>query len=277
MRDIRLIAFDLDGTLFTTDKRITPRTYDALKAAAGKGIAVVPATGRFLRTIPEPIKMMDYIRYIISINGAYVYNSVRKEPIYRAEIPKEKAIEILRFLDTLPVTYDCYTNNDSFMTRSMMENINDYIEDRFYLVMLRNSRGLVDDLKCHIESADYDIQKMMAYTLDMDVKAYIMQELPRRFDNLSVTSSIHENVEINDCGANKGIAIRKIAEDMGISMDQVMTFGDSFNDIPMLEAAGTGVCMANGAAAAKEISQIIAPSNDEEGVAYIIEKEILGM
>jgi len=276
MKDIKLIAFDLDGTLFTTDKTITPRTYEALHAASLKGIEIVPATGRFLRTIPEPIKRMDYIKYIISINGAYVYDRLNNRPVYRAEIDRVKAVEILKFLDTLPVAYDCYADNDSFMNRQMMENITDHVADPFYLKMLRDSRKTVDELKAHIAAGSVDIQKMMAYTLDGEVKAYMMKELASRFEGLTITSSIRENVEINDQGANKGIAIRKIAHDMGISMDQVMAFGDSYNDIPMLEAAGTGVCMANGAADAKAVSQLIAPSNDEEGVAYIIERELLG-
>jgi len=277
MKDIKLIAFDLDGTLFTTDKRITQRTYDALRAANDRGVAIVPATVRFMQTIPESIKKMDYIRYLITINGAYVYSCKKEAPIYRAEIKLEKAIEILKFLDGFPVAYDCYTDNGSYMNRDMMEHITDYVQEPFYLKMLHDSRNLVDELKTHLMSRQKDIQKMMAYTVDPILHEQLMKDLAERFDNITITSSLRENIEINDAGANKGIAVKMIAEDMGITMDQVMTFGDSYNDIPMLEAAGYGVCMDNGVQAAKDASQIIAPSNDEEGVAYIIEKEVLGM
>ncbi|MDO4938548.1 MAG: Cof-type HAD-IIB family hydrolase [Lachnospiraceae bacterium] len=272
---IKLIAFDLDGTLLTTDKKITPRTYDALKNAAGQGVHIVPATGRFLRTVPQEIKDMDFVDCIISINGAYVIDMKTGEEIYRSEIPVNEAIDIMSFFDTMPVAYDCYMNNDSFINQKMMDEIESYVDDRFYLDLVWKHRKGVPELKEHIRASGHDIQKIMAYTKDMEIKRYLMDNLESMFPGLKVTSSIKNNVEINASGADKGKALEAVAQYFHIDISETMGFGDSYNDIPLLRAAGTGVCMGNGNDVTKSSADIIAPSNDDDGVAQIIEEMVL--
>ena len=275
MKDIKLVAFDLDGTLLTFDKRITKRTYDTLEAASKKGVAIVPATGRFMRTVPQEIKDMPFVDYVISINGAYVLNVKTGEAIYRSEIPQQRALDILSYFDTLPIAYDCYMDNDSFINKEMMDHINDYVEDQFYLDLVWKFRKPVKELKAHIKEAGKDIQKLMAYTKDQDVRHMLMGTLQSRFPGIIVTSSIKNNIEINASGANKGDAIKALAESIGIDISQTMAFGDSFNDIPMIKAAGVGVCMANGNDETKAEADMVAPSCDEDGVAAIIEEYVL--
>ena len=275
MKDIKLVAFDLDGTLLTFDKRITKRTYDTLEAASKKGVAIVPATGRFMRTVPQEIKDMPFVDYVISINGAYVLNVKTGEAIYRSEIPQQRALDILSYFDTLPIAYDCYMDNDSFINKEMMDHINDYVEDQFYLDLVWKFRKPVKELKAHIREAGKDIQKLMAYTKDQDVRHMLMGTLQSRFPVIIVTSSIKNNIEINASGANKGDALKALAESIGIDISQTMAFGDSFNDIPMIKAAGVGVCMANGNDETKNEADLVAPSCDEDGVAAIIEEYVL--
>ncbi len=275
MKDIKLIAFDLDGTLMTTDKRITQRTYNALKAASDQGIAIVPATGRFLRTVPQEIKDMPFVDYIISINGAYVFDVRNEKAIYRSEIPLQTSIDILSYFDSLPVAYDCYMDNDSFINSEMKDHIDEYVEDRFYLDLVWKFRNPVSELKSYLLEQKKDVQKIMAYTKDQNIRKMLMSELESGFEDIIVTSSIKNNIEINAAGANKGDALKALADCIGIDIEQTMSFGDSYNDIPMIREAGTGVCMSNGNAETKGAADIIAPSNDEDGVADIIEKNIL--
>ena len=275
MKDIKLVAFDLDGTLLSFDKRITKRTYDALEAASKQGVAIVPATGRFMRTVPQEIKDMPFVDYVISINGAYVLNVKTGEAIYRSEIPQQRALDILSYFDTLPIAYDCYMDNDSFINKEMMDHINDYVEDQFYLDLVWRFRKPVKELKAHIKEDGKDIQKLMAYTKDQEIRHMLMGTLQSRFPGIIVTSSINNNIEINASGANKGNALKALAKSIGIDISQTMAFGDSFNDIPMIKEAGVGVCMANGNDETKAEADLVAPSCDEDGVAVIIEKYVL--
>ncbi len=272
---IKLISFDLDGTLLTTDKRITKRTYEALKNASELGVHIVPATGRFLTTVPEDIKRMPFVDCIISINGAYVYDLKTKNAIYRSEIPLDEAIDIMSYFDTMPLAYDCYLDNDSFITRTMMENITSYVEDEFYLDLVWKYRKSVDELKTHIRELNCDIQKIMAYTTDMKLKKYLMDTLEDKFPGRIVTSSIKNNIEINNKGANKGMALEAVSKYYDIDISETLAFGDSYNDIPLIAKAGIGVCMENGNKEAKDVADIVTLSNDEEGVARIIEELVL--
>ena len=124
-RDIRIITLDLDGTLLNSRKELTQRSYDALAAAAAKGIEIVPTTGRFYGGMPQVIRELPFVHYAITINGAQVADIRTGEVIYRAEIPWQQAVEIMTFLDTLPVAYDCFMDNGAFMTAALQEKIAD--------------------------------------------------------------------------------------------------------------------------------------------------------
>ena len=118
---IRLIAFDLDGTLLNAAKVLTQRNKAALEHAAEKGILIVPTTGRLFDAIPEEIREFPFLRYAITINGAAVFDTETGDNIYRAEIPIEQAIEIMSYLDKFPIIYDCYKDNTGWMTQSMWD------------------------------------------------------------------------------------------------------------------------------------------------------------
>lgn len=119
MRKIRIIALDLDGTLLNSNKELTPENFAALQKAADAGIEIVPTTGRFYGGMPEVIRKMPFVHYVITINGAAVYDVRKQQDIAKAEIPMQKAVEIMEYLDTLPVIYDCYMDNWGWMTRAM--------------------------------------------------------------------------------------------------------------------------------------------------------------
>jgi len=103
-----------------------------------------------------------------------------------------------------------------------------------------------------------------------------MQEIPKRFENLCVSSSVADNVEINQARANKGEALLALAAHLGLKREQTIAFGDGLNDLSMLEQAGIGVAMANACDEAKAIADWIAPSCDEDGVARGIYKFCFG-
>lgn len=87
MRDIKLIALDLDGTLLNSNKELTSRTAVALERVASLGVEIVPTTGRFFKGMPEAIRKLPYVNYVITVNGADVYDARSDSVIARAEIP----------------------------------------------------------------------------------------------------------------------------------------------------------------------------------------------
>lgn len=105
--DIRLIAFDLDGTLLRSDKSISPRTMQALLAARERGVLLVPSTGRLLRSLPEPLLDKSLTRYHILVNGAQVYDSFEDKTLLREELTPQQAMCMLHFLKSRNVLRAC--------------------------------------------------------------------------------------------------------------------------------------------------------------------------
>ena len=269
--DIRLIAMDLDGTLLTSDKRLTERNRAAMEKAAEAGIAIVPATGRIYAGVPEEIKALPFIRYLILANGATVYDRETDRVLYSAEIPPETAIDTLTWLDGFPVIYDCYQDDRGYMTAEMWGKAELYAPSPIYLRMIRTLRKPVPDLKEHIRTRGRSVQKLQAFCKTTDVQTLVMEKTAARFPELAVSSSVARNVEINDIKANKGAALQALCGCLEIGTEKAMAFGDGFNDLSMILTAGTGVAMGNSVQEVLNAADRIAPDNDSDGVGCIIE------
>lgn len=272
MPDIRLIALDLDGTLLNSDKQLTQQNAQALACAAARGIEIVPTTGRFFSGMPEIIRSLPYLHYAITINGAAVYDVRQDADIARAEIPLPLAVEIMRYLDTLPVIYDCYMNNWGWMTRAMQLRADAFASDEHYLRMIRNLRTPVDDLKSYLLETGRDVQKIQLFLTDPALRLTLLRQLGGQFEGLCVSSSVPNNIEINSTDANKGEALRKLAAHLGLDISQTMAIGDGLNDLSMLRAAGIGVAMENACPEAKQAADYVTGSCDESGVAAAIRR-----
>ena len=272
MKNIRLIALDLDGTLLTTDKRLTERNRNALRAAAEAGIDIVPTTGRISSGMPDSVKQLDFVRFVIAANGAQIIDRTDGSTIFRAEIPWEEAYGIMEHLDTLPVIYDCYMDDLGYMSKEQWDRIEEFAPNEYYVTLQRSLCGTVPDLKELVRTSGKGIQKIKFFFKDMDLRARQLTELQERYPQLIVTSSIVNNIEINHPLANKGEAIRNLAAHLGLDISQTMAFGDGLNDISMIKEAGVGVAMANAWPEVAECADIITASCDEDGVAQVIEQ-----
>ena len=270
MRKIRLIALDLDGTLLTTEKVLTEENRKALLRCAEEGIEIVPATGRFYGGMPENIRSLPFVHYAITVNGAQVYDIARDEALYKGEIPVEEAVEIMSFLDTLPVIYDCYMDNWGWMTKGLYDLAPVFAPHKHSLEMLQKLRTPVPELKAHLRQVGHGVQKIQMFFLDMDLRQEMMGRLAEMFPDTAVTSSIPRNVELNARSAQKGIALAALADRLGIPMGQTMAFGDDLNDINMLRHAGIGVAMSNAPDEVKAHADWVTGSCDESGVAQAI-------
>lgn len=272
----RIIALDLDGTLLSSDKELSAVNLAALQRAAAAGIEIVPTTGRFYGGMPQVIRDLPFIRYVITVNGAEVADLRTGEVLYRAELPWRQAVDIMRFLDGYPVIYDCYQGNEAFMTAAQKERIDEMTSSPHYRKMLWELRQPVPELKEVLTERKTDVQKVQFFTRRTEVRQQLMEELPLRFSRLCVSSSLSDNVEINQLHANKGEALRALTRHIGLKREQTLAFGDGLNDLSMLRQAGIGVAMSNACAEAKALAQWIAPSCDEDGVAHGINRFCFG-
>ena len=267
MHNIKLIALDLDGTLLNSDKQLSEENKAALARAASEGIEIVPATGRFYKGMPQVIRDLPFVRYVISINGAQVYDVLNGATVCGSEIPWDRAVSVMQRFDTLDTVYDCYQDGWGWMTQKLYDKAELYAANIHSLEMIKKLRTPVPELKACIEERKSGVQKIQAFFRDMDLRAEMLKKLPLEFPDLVVTTSIVNNIEINSREATKGNAVEKLAAHLGISVSQAMTFGDDYNDITMLEKAGIGVAMGNANEEVKKAADYVTADCNGSGVA----------
>ena len=266
---VKMIAFDLDGTLFDDRKQLPQENIAALRAAGDAGIHLVPATGRILQGLPDQLLQLGLFRYFIFANGASVYDLDTETQLFSACIPPDLAVRICEHMDTLPVLYDCYRGEWGYMTQWMYEAAPDFFAlEPEILKLVRRLRKPVPELKENIREVDVPLEKLQMYFRpeQMAERERQLLELPRLFPEIAATSSLKNNIEINSIKAGKGRALLELCAQLGIAPEDTVAFGDGLNDADMLEAAGYGAAMENAADAVKQKADAVIENNNDAGV-----------
>ena len=264
---VRLIAFDLDGTLLDGRKNIPEENLRALRAAAAAGALLVPATGRIYTGVPELLRQLPVARYFITINGACAYDAVEDKNLYASELSVDCCLRLIAYMDRLPAIYDCYQDNWGYISRDMFEKAGDYIPDPGIMKMMRELRTPGDSLADTLRQKGRTVQKMQMHFQDMDERKRQLKLVAERFPETAVSSSLPWNIEINSAGATKGQALKALCSALDIDLGDVLAFGDGNNDLDMLRTAGIGVAMGNAVEEVKAAADWVAPNNEEAGVA----------
>lgn len=274
MSEIKLVAMDLDNTLLDSNKQISKHTEEVLNAAIAKGVHIVPATGRIFKAIPEFLRDLEGVRYALCCNGATVYDKYKDKIIYTNHLPKEIAFQLFDVMDKYHCTQDIYHNGQGYMEGRFLHHLEDYNLEEHSYTLVRATRLEVENLREFIEEHPNGIEKIQCFFDDMEERKECMQELAG-LNIASVASALTNNVEVNQFGCDKGDGLIHLAKHLNIPISQVMACGDASNDTKMIEAAGMGVVMENGKEDLKKIADFVTKTNNEDGVAYAIEKYVL--
>ena len=143
---IRLIASDLDGTLYRDDKTISERTKNTLAEAAKRKICFVPVTGRSILGVDRLIRELPWIRYVITGNGARIYDLASNTVIHEELLPAAQAVKMQEFSLTLPVACACYIGDQGYISRHDYDRLDAYLPDKNLLKDVRRLHEPVEDL-----------------------------------------------------------------------------------------------------------------------------------
>lgn len=270
----RMIGMDLDGTLLTTEKKLTPYTQDVLKRAIAQGIIVLPATGRPVSGVPEEIMHFPGIRYAVTANGGRIVDVQENRTIYENLVPVDKAYAILSVFEKYDTLREIYYDGIGYSEETMLKNIHRYIEPGPMADYMVATRRPIPDVHAKFVETNRPVDKVQGIFASLADKDEALKELEKITD-IEITGALSQNVEINAKDVDKGNALLRLGQILGIPGEEIMAFGDGTNDRKMLEKVGTGVAMANGVPEVKAAADYITASNDEEGVARFIEKYVL--
>ena len=270
---VRMIAFDLDGTLLTTDKRLTDETRRTLEQAAKRGILLVPATGRPLTGMPAEVLGIAGVRYAITANGARVVSAEDGKILREELISVEKARKVLDIYGEYDTLREIYYDGQGYMEARQMEQLDHYVPDPNMAKYMRNTRKCVPDLMEKFRQENRAMDKVQAVFACAGEKEQAFRRI-REMEGVEATGALSYNIEVNAGGINKGEALLWLAGELGIDREEILAFGDGANDADMIRMAGIGAAMEVSVPEVRAAADILAGSNDEDGVARAIQRYI---
>lgn len=261
----KLIALDMDGTLLNEKKEISNRCKSEMAKLKEKGIKVVLATGRPLDGVMRYVKTLDLLGendYVVTYNGALVQSTKTNKVLAEKPLSLDAYKELYVVSKELGVNIHALTRNSVLTPKN-----NPYTDIESSINQIPTIEGAIDDI-----DTSTSIIKVM-FIDDPKKLDTIIPLIPQWVkEKYEILRSAPIFLEFLDKDVNKGIGVSLIASHLGIKPEEVICVGDAGNDIAMIQYAGLGVAMANATEDVKAVADYVTLSNEEDGVAYVIEK-----
>ncbi len=271
---VRLIGMDLDGTLLTEQKKLTPYTRSVLLRAVEAGIIVLPATGRPFSGLPKELVDFPGIRYAVTANGGRIVEVKTGRALYESLVPFETAGKVLDVFERYDTLREIYYNGIGYAQEDELRSVGRYISSPQMAEYITATRIPVPDVRAKFEAERQSLDKVQGLFATVADRDAAREEL-KAVAGIEVTGALDKNIEVNAEGVDKGKALIWLGKHLGIRKEEIMAFGDSSNDLKMMKGVGIGVAMANAREDVKEAADYITASNDEDGVAHFIEECVL--
>lgn len=287
----KLITIDIDGTLLNCYGEVTEKNKQAIKMALEKKVEVVLTSGRMPQAILPIANEINANKYIISGNGAAIYDVQKDKIIYNNYLTKKKLLEIIDICEKNSMFYNVYTNN-VILTKSLNYNIlYYYAENKKNPDDKKIKINILDDIYSYVEKYEgNDFLKITICDNNETIFKRIINRL-KEIKNVDVLEVSHMSkkiikygskeveisyfyTEVTNENVNKWSAIENLIQILGIKKEEVISIGDNINDKEMVLNAGLGIVTGNSSPEMKKIAKEIVASNDESGVAEAICKHI---
>ena len=263
---IKMIAIDLDGTLFDDHKNISKENIEAIRYAKSKGVKVVITTGRPIKGVIDVLEKLDLTSeedYVIVYNGCKILNVKTGEVISSSTINGKIVKELYEESKILNTDIHAFRIDEELITPKH----NPYTD--------------VEASINHIEDHEFDFNKIKDDDLfikcmlvsEQDNLSNAMQNVNEKFyTEYSMVRSATIFLEFLNKESDKGKAVKILADYLNIKLDEVMAIGDANNDISMIKVAGVGVAMENAFEEVFEYANYVTDSNENSGVGKAIMK-----
>lgn len=267
MRTYSIIAVDLDGTIVRSDQSISPRTRDVLIRVQEQGVKVVIASGRptyGTAHVANTLKLDVFNGYVMSYNGGEIYDWASQKVLHAQTLNK----------DIIPYIYTCACKHDMPIMTYVGQEVISEVKDNEYIhySSMRNRMPLRQVENFVATAQESGIVKCIIVGNPTPLQLLEKQLQDELKGKAGVFRSEPFFLEIVPLGINKAKGLEILLDQIGMRKEELIAFGDGYNDIPMLQYAGMGVAMENSAEEIKKAADKVAKSNDADGVACLIEQ-----
>lgn len=261
---IKLVASDLDGTLLTPEKTLSWRTIQAVDKIRQKGIFFTFCTGRMYHSARRYVQQLGLTTPVIAYNGAMILDPVSEQVLFHRPLEDDVATEILQMAQELKFYSQIYID-DTLYCREFTSESEGYA---------KNTGTFATETNCELWKClgDKKTTKIIVM-MPKERAAALLEPMRKRFaGRAEVTISEPEYMEFLHPTVNKGAALERLANELSIAREEILAFGDSYNDLPLLNYAGMGVAVENACLALRAEADEICPANEQDGEAQYLEK-----
>lgn len=268
---IKAVFFDIDGTLLTDRKSVSQSTQKAISELKRQGILVGVATGRGPAFVSPFMENLG-LDFAVTYNGQYIYT--RDKVIYQNQLPKSTVYRLIKHAQerrrevSLGTSSGLLGSNIINMgTSTFGQIVSSLVPKRFTKLVERSFKNIIRRIKPQSLEALKTIMREPVFQVVMVATQQDTKPIQEKFPHIKITRSSPYSIDLISKDQSKIKGIERLGQQLDFSLNEVMTFGDSENDLEMLSQAGIGVAMGNGTDSAKAVAVYVTDDNNHDGIA----------
>lgn len=272
--EYKMIGLDLDGTLLKDDKSIDAKTKEYLETLSANGVHIVPITGRPLSGVPDCIRSIKGVDYIISNNGSKTVLNSTNETLFSLAMDNATSKRVIEAVKQTGAIFEVFLNHYGYCEKFVFDHYKEVYTGTVLGDYIFSSRKQVDSLLTLFDDKNAEADEVFIICKDNDDREIIKAQTDKII-GIQYCMLADRFLEITKKGTDKGTALEMLCNHLKIKLDKVIAFGDGENDLQFLNKAGTAVAMGNASDNVKAQADIVTDTNNNQGILKVL-KDLIG-
>ena len=272
--EYKMIGLDLDGTLLKDDKSIDAKTKEYLETLSANGVHIVPITGRPLSGVPDCVRNIKGVDYIISNNGTKTLLNSTNETLFSLAMDNATSKRVIESVRQTGAIFEVFLNHYGYCEKFVFDHYKEVYTGTVLGDYIFSSRKQVDSLLTLFDDKNAEADEIFIICKDNDDREIIKAQTDK-ISGIQYCMLADRFLEITKNGTDKGTALEMLCNHLKIGLDKVIAFGDGENDLQFLNKAGTAVAMGNATDSVKSQADIVTDTNNNQGVLKAL-KNLIG-
>ena len=265
----KLLALDMDGTILTSQKTVSPATVKAINNLIKRGTAVTLCTGRGVAELKDYTDDFSAIPYGILNSGGCVYDFTKRQSIHRILLDDSSLIECIRAAQKVKAMPYLLTEDASVAQAEDMRDVSRF-QMGMYQSLYDRVATIVPDMETYVREHPGKSLKLCIFHRDSGTREHSRREIEHL--GMELADAETTSLEISPRGVTKALGLQILCRYLGIPIEESVAVGDADNDIDVLKAAGLSVAMGNANKTVKDLCDVIVADNDRDGVVEVIDR-----